>query len=536
MDSNSNSNNSRASFLSVLSSKCQLLLGKKYASQGVLPSLKGFRDNAKKWWDERCEWMLADLQKCYKGFSNFAVRLRTGKQGVKRGFWKNPRFCAVVLTGFLVLGNCYLMDNKMVYAVDYNGERIALISSQQAGENVRAGLEQELEESLGQDVFLPDRLHYRPCLASQLELDSLQQFKVTLQDLPWMTRGVEMTVNGKPLLALQDKKAGEKLLQRFQQGFVSSQGEEKVEDVQFQEKISFQECLVPASKVLTVEDALAVINGEQIRNRTYVVKDGDSLWSIARAHDLLVDDIYSANPELASERLDIGQELKLATAEPLLNVRMTSTLVKNEVLPSEVRTELDSSLRNGQMKVINPGADGEAQVAYRLVRQNNKVVESKEISRKVLKEPTSRVVAKGTRSMVAYSGRSYSASRGSGSGTLRWPVGGSISSGYGYRGGEFHGGIDIAAGAGSTVRAAAGGRVIAAGWDGGYGKTVVIDHGNGLATRYAHLSRINVSPGRSVGSGEKIGAVGSTGRSTGPHLHFEVLSNGSRCNPFNYLR
>src|SRR5690606_8123464 len=129
----------------------------------------------------------------------------------------------------------------------------------------------------------------------------------------------------------------------------------------------------------------------------------------------------------ASERLDIGQELKLATAEPLLNVRMTSTVVKKEELPPEVRTRLDSSLRRGQTKMINPGANGEAQVVYRLVRQNNKVVESKEISRKVLKEPSPRVVARGTQSTVAYSGRRYSASRGSGSGILRWPVGGSIS-------------------------------------------------------------------------------------------------------------
>jgi len=542
VDSNSNNQDK---LWSLLSSKCQLLFGKKCVSRSwdfrkcrhLVPDVKSFSSNMKKWWVERSNWMWGGLQRCWRDLGDFFVRLRTGKQGIKWRFWKNPRFYAVALTGFLVLGNFCLMDNQMVCAVDYNGERVALISSRQAGENIRANLEQELEKSLGQDVFLPGQLRYKPCLASCLELYSLQQFKAALQDLPWMTSGVEMSVNGKPLFALQDKKAGEELLRRFQQGLVSSQSGERIEGVQFQEKISFRKCQVPASKVLTVEDALAVINGEEIRARAYVVKDGDSLWGIAREHDLLVDDIYSANPQLTSEKLEIGQKLKLVAAEPLLNVRVTSTLVKKETLPSEVRTQFDSSLRRGQTRVISSGADGEAEVVYRLVRQNKKIIESKEISRQVLKEPSPRVVAAGTRSAVAYnSGRRYTASRGSGSGTLRWPVGGSISSGYGYRGREFHSGIDIAAGSGTTVRAAAGGRVISAGWEGGYGKTVVIDHGNGLATRYAHLSQINVSSGQSIGSGERVGAVGSTGRATGPHLHFEVTANGSSRNPLNYLR
>ncbi|MGB9792580.1 MAG: M23 family metallopeptidase, partial [Thermacetogeniaceae bacterium] len=175
------------------------------------------------------------------------------------------------------------------------------------------------------------------------------------------------------------------------------------------------------------------------------------------------------------------------------------------------------------------------EVVYRLVRENGRVVSRQVVSSRVLKEPVSRIVARGT-SGRRYYASAYSVSRGTGSGVLSWPVGGSISSGYGYRGREFHTGIDIVAGRGTPVHAAAGGRVVEAGWGGGYGNTVVIDHGNGLATRYAHLSSISVSVGETVGSGEVIGRVGSTGRATGPHLHFEVMVNGSRVNPLNYLR
>ena len=89
---------------------------------------------------------------------------------------------------------------------------------------------------------------------------------------------------------------------------------------------------------------------------------------------------------------------------------------------------------------------------------------------------------------------------------------------------------------GTAVVAADSGYVIKTGWsEYGYGKYVVIDHGNGFQTLYAHLSTILVETGQSVGKGERIGSVGSTGRSTGPHLHFEIRYNGTQCNPFEYL-
>lgn len=99
----------------------------------------------------------------------------------------------------------------------------------------------------------------------------------------------------------------------------------------------------------------------------------------------------------------------------------------------------------------------------------------------------------------------------------------------------FHAGLDFAAGAGSTIRAAAGGTVAVAGFRPDYGWIVEIEHGNGLRTRYAHASRLWVKAGDVVAPGEPIAAVGSTGRSTGPHLHFEVLRNGEATDPRRYL-
>lgn len=118
---------------------------------------------------------------------------------------------------------------------------------------------------------------------------------------------------------------------------------------------------------------------------------------------------------------------------------------------------------------------------------------------------------------------------------LIWPTSGRVTSEYGYRWGRLHAGIDIGAPTGTPIRAAQAGEVIFSGTQSGYGNTVVIGHGGGFSTLYGHQSRIAARDGQQVARGEVIGYVGSTGRSTGPHLHFETRVNGSAQNPRNYL-
>jgi murein DD-endopeptidase MepM/ murein hydrolase activator NlpD len=121
------------------------------------------------------------------------------------------------------------------------------------------------------------------------------------------------------------------------------------------------------------------------------------------------------------------------------------------------------------------------------------------------------------------------------------PTQGPIVSGFGYRtdplggGTGFHAGVDFSAPTGTPIRSCRAGKVVIAGWQGGYGNAVVIDHGGGMGTLYGHQSSIAVVPGQTVAAGAIIGYVGSTGRSTGPHLHFEVRLGGTPVNPVPYL-
>ena len=130
---------------------------------------------------------------------------------------------------------------------------------------------------------------------------------------------------------------------------------------------------------------------------------------------------------------------------------------------------------------------------------------------------------------------------GGSTGTMTWPAEGEITSPFGWRvhpifgTQRLHTGIDIGADYGDAIRAADGGVVIHADWMGGYGNAVIIDHGNGISTLYAHNSQLLVSEGQTVSKGQTVARCGSTGYSTGPHLHFEVRHNGSPVNPLNYL-
>lgn len=126
-------------------------------------------------------------------------------------------------------------------------------------------------------------------------------------------------------------------------------------------------------------------------------------------------------------------------------------------------------------------------------------------------------------------------SRGALQPSFRWPLQGNLTSGYGWRGGKFHYGIDIGAPYGSTFRAAAAGRVAFVGYRGSYGILIEVDHGAGFRTRYAHAGKVLVSAGQRVKAGQRLGSVGMTGNTTGPHLHFEIHDGGEKVNPLRLL-
>ena len=181
---------------------------------------------------------------------------------------------------------------------------------------------------------------------------------------------------------------------------------------------------------------------------------------------------------------------------------------------------------NDEEIVTKAGKYGISEIEAIVTEQNGIQIAKEVLSEKVITEPVTQLVTTGTQDPPPKQGTGYFIN----------PLPGSmITSRYGIRSGGFHRGMDMAKGAGSYIYAADGGTVTYAGWLPSYGNTVKIDHGGGFTTLYAHCSDIYVSSGEMVYQGKTIAAVGSTGVSTGPHLHIEIRKYGSLLNPADYI-
>lgn len=417
------------------------------------------------------------------------------------------------------------------YAVMVDGQRLGVVADPETVDQLLRQVSQEIGEAGWEQVRRAKELELAPTRARAEELIPADRLKQVLgEKLEWQVQAYSLVVGDSTVGVFPDKGTAERLLAEVKDSYLQGKPGQ-VQAVAFTEEVKVVPQVVSSPQASDPDEVKALLLYGRSRKETYEVAEGDSLWSIAKANGLTVEGLQAANPQLASaDRLAIGQEINLVKLEPLLHVMVTREVEVAEAIPRPTQVKDDSGLYRGQEKVKQQGSDGEKILRYRLVESNGTAVEKQLLEEKVVREPVPRIVARGSRATVTL------ASRGSGSGVLGWPLSARINSGYGYRGREFHTGIDIDGNPGDPVRAAGGGTVIVVGWNGGYGREVIVDHGNGLATRYAHLSSAKVKVGESIGRGEVIGAVGATGRTTGPHLHFEVLVNGSPTNPFNYLR
>jgi len=367
--------------------------------------------------------------------------------------------------------------------------------------------------------------------ADQLEMERL------LAQVNFVVKAAAINVNGENGILVADEEAAATVLERVKQQYLQLAPGEELKEIAFIESISIEPTQAEIDRILSVEEAVEQIMLGTEQMVSYTVQAGDCLWTIARAYDLRVVDLVAANPELESEDLDLGQVLNLASPTPLINVMVTVEKKVTEPVsfPVEVK-ETDERLR-GFRKVEQEGKPGSREVTYQIVRQNELTLEENILAEQIVQEPVKQVVLQGTGAALASRGSSGSSvSSAGGSGRLAWPLRGGITSSYGNRRGGFHTGMDINGNTGDSIRAAEDGRVTEAGWGGGYGKMIVVNHGGGVLTRYAHCSSLNVKVGERVTQGEVIARVGSTGRSTGSHLHFEVIVGGKTVNPSKYLR
>jgi murein DD-endopeptidase MepM/ murein hydrolase activator NlpD len=294
-------------------------------------------------------------------------------------------------------------------------------------------------------------------------------------------------------------------------------------------RLSAQQILLIPDSPDFIEDTLEEVRTRQARIAalreqkkpikvvSYVVAQGDSLWSIANAQNLEVDTLVGSNV-FKSSILQPGMVLRIPNQDGMFYTFKNKDRI--EAVAKRYKVSLDN------IRKVNPVADLASLKAGSEIFLPGARPEA--LAEAPAREKTAKAQSANTSGGAS---RSY-----------RWPVMGKINSPFGWRRHpitrrqDFHTGLDIKAGRGTVIRSSRDGRVAYAGWMAGYGKVVVVEHRDGQSTLYAHCSSLLVRQGAKISVGQSIARVGSTGRTTGPHLHFEIRRGNSPVNPLKYLR
>lgn len=216
---------------------------------------------------------------------------------------------------------------------------------------------------------------------------------------------------------------------------------------------------------------------------------------------------------------------RLETSD-LINVQTVSTVTENCPIPYNCEKITDDDMYEDESIIITNGSDGSKTITSSITAVNGVEIKKTQLSETISAEPVNEVIRIGTKKRPT----------GIGSGTFLFPTNGVISSRFGMRWNRLHKGLDIANDTGTDIRAADEGIVCYSGEMSGYGNIIILDHKNGYKTYYAHCSKLYAKNGSIVGKGDVIAAMGSSGNSTGPHLHFEIRRENTPLDPSDFVK
>lgn len=312
---------------------------------------------------------------------------------------------------------------------------------------------------------------------------------------------------------------GEKDFEDYDLGLIS---------MEYGNTIEVVEAYLKEADLTDLNAAILEVTQEEEKSDVYEVVSGDTLSEIAIKTNIPMDRLIEMNDSLEDERSMIraGDELIITVPEPKLAVVRQEELYYEEDYEEDVIYIDNDDWYTTQTKTLQEPSAGHRRVIAVVTFENDKKTATEIIKEEVTYEAVAKIVERGTKIPPTY---------------IKPISGGRLSSGFGRRSrptkgaSTYHKGVDWATPTGTAVYASCGGTVARAGWGSGYGYVVYINHPDGRQTRYGHLSKVLVSVGQTVSQGQKIALSGNTGVSTGPHLHFEILINGSQVNPLQYL-
>ena len=422
-----------------------------------------------------------------------------------------------------------IIGNLTAYEYIYNGRVLGVVKNQEDVYKTIDVIGGKLSESLHADVEIDkyQDITFRKLMGLGITADSKDD---VLNNLTYMkslkAKGYAIVADGKQIAILQNQETAQSILDRIRDLYLKDSEGIEYKSVGFAQKVEIKEIDTELGNIQNPEAAEDYMLTGAVEKKVHVVQKGQTFNAIAKSYGLKPSQLEASNPGIDPAKLKIDQELVLTQDAPVLTVQTTEVAAYTEDIPFEISYEETDKIYKGDKKVKLKGENGKREVVAEIVRNNGTEVSRKELSSNIISQPIHQVVLTGTKAKP----------KTVATGSFSYPVRGArISSRFGSRWGRTHTGVDLAAPRGTNIYAADGGTVASAGYQGSYGYLVVINHGNGKQTYYAHCSKLLVSKGAKVYKGQVIAKVGNTGRSTGPHCHFEVRINGVPKNPLKYL-
>ncbi len=401
------------------------------------------------------------------------------------------------------------------YAVTVDGIMLGTVKEPLVFERIVDRVETRASTILGYDYVIDSQIDYKLALTRKDEVSSISGFETYLFDqVGAVMKSYVLTVDGEFIGASVNREDLGVLLDQIKDPYLSENTIESgfVADVRITREYTSTDVLQDMTEMADI------LTRNTSGETTYEVAKGDTFMAIAFDNGMTVSELQELNPDVNVDKLSIGQLLTVKETIPYLSVRTVDKVTYAEAIACPVQEVDDSSMYQGETKVLDTGVPCEALIQADITYINGRERGRTINETTVLSEATTRVVAVGTKERPSWFPNGY----------FIWPCSGNITSRFGYRtifgSYSFHSGIDIASSYGTSIRASDGGTVIFSGWKGSYGKLVIVDHGNGYVTYYGHCSKLLVSAGSKVYQGQTIAKMGSTGRATGCHCHFEVRS------------
>ena len=437
-----------------------------------------------------------------------------------------------ILLAFIV-GAAGLINYFTAYEYSYGDRMLGYVKNKDDVLQITDMVQNALTEEKNMTVVLDarDDISFKRVFTGNKDITIDSQDGV-LQRLTYLgdinVKAMGMYVDGKKVGAVRSKEDAQGVLKGLEDHYSNHDEGTVMDSAVIVEAVEFRTSNTPVSEILTQEQLIDKLCTDTEKETVHTVERGETTQSIADNYGTTVEQILSDNNNVTDEDLQVGSTLILRETGPLLTVRITETRTYEEKTDYKTIKKADDELYEGDVEISRKGKKGRSQIVDKTVSINGEVISTKNLKKEVEKEPVNKVVLVGTKERPPTTG----------TGTFIWPAYEgtfTVTSEFKWRWGRQHEGIDMGCRTGNDVLAADGGTVVHAGWMGGYGNLVIIDHENGIETYYGHNSEILVSRGDKVFQGQHIAEAGNTGNSFGSHIHFGVKDNGTFQNPRNYL-